>query len=321
MGKTALSFERLKKIDYSKYAPLIALVILFLFSALASEHFLQFRNITNILRQVSYTGTIALGMTFVIAAAGIDLSVGSMVAFVGVLTIYLVNYLGGGAMAVFISVLAALVAVSLCGAFNGLIVTKGKITSFIATLGTMSIYRSLTLYISEAGEVISSSDIYPEIGGGYFLNIPYPVIIFLSLALFFHILLNHTAFGRHVYAVGSNQQVAIYSAIKVRWITFLTFVITGFTVGVTAILLSSRLNSVSPGDAGYFYELDSIAAVVIGGTTLAGGRGSIWGTVIGAVILGIINNMLNMLGVSPYLQGTVKGFVILIAVLAQYKKN
>jgi ribose transport system permease protein len=147
------------------------------------------------------------------------------------------------------------------------------------------------------------------------------VLIFLGLALFFHILLNNTAFGRHVCAVGANQQVAIYSAIKVRWITFMTFVITGFTVGVTAVLLSSRLNSVSPGDAGIFYELDAIAAVVIGGTQLSGGKGTIWGTVIGAVILGIINNMLNMLGVSPYLQGTVKGFVILIAVLAQYKRD
>jgi ribose transport system permease protein len=319
MGTT--NFEHLKKINFSKYTPLIALVVLVVLSAVASEHFLKFRNITNILRQVSYTGTIALGMTFVIAAAGIDLSVGSMVAFVGVLTIYLMNYLGGGPMAVFTAVLVALVAGSLCGAFNGLIVTKGKITSFIATLGTMSIYRSLTLYISEAGEVISHNEIYPKIGGGYFLNIPYPVIIFLGLASFFHILLNNTAFGRHVCAVGSNQQVAIYSAIKVRWVTFLTFVITGFTVGVTAVLLSSRLNSISPGDAGIFYELDSIAAVVIGGTSLAGGRGSIWGTVIGAIILGIINNMLNMLGVSPYLQGTVKGFVILVAVLAQYKNN
>lgn len=321
MGTTTLNFKKLKQFDFSKYTPLIALVILFVLSALASEHFLKFRNITNILRQVSYTGTIALGMTFVIVAAGIDLSVGSMVAFVGVLTIYLVNSLGGGAMAVFVSVLAALIAGSLCGAFNGLIVTKGKITSFIATLGTMSIFRSLTLYISDAGEVISQNDLYPGIGGGYFLNIPYPVLIFLGLALFFHILLNNTAFGRHVCAVGANQQVAVYSAIKVRWVTFLTFVITGFTVGVTAVLLSSRLNSVSPGDAGIFYELDAIAAVVIGGTPLAGGKGSIWGTVIGAVILGIINNMLNMLGVSPYLQGTVKGFVILVAVLAQYKNN
>lgn len=315
------SFEDIKKIDYSKYAPLFALVILIILSALASEHFLKFRNITNILRQVSYTGTIALGMTFVIVAAGIDLSVGSMVALVGVLAIYLMNYLGTSVFAVVAAVFVAILVGSLCGAVNGLIVTRGKITSFIATLATMSIFRSLTLYVSEAGEVISHNDIYPEIGGGYFLNIPYPVLIFLGLAVFFHFLLNNTAFGRHVCAVGANRQVAIYSAIKVRWVTFMTFVISGFTVGVTAILLSSRLNSVSPGDAGIFYELDAIAAVVIGGTPLAGGKGTIWGTVIGAVILGIINNMLNMLGVSPYLQGTVKGLIILIAVLAQYKSN
>lgn len=321
METKKLSFEYLKRIDYSKYAPLFALIVLVLLSALASEHFLKFRNITNILRQVSYTGTIALGMTFVIVAAGIDLSVGSMVAFVGVLTIYLMNYLGGDGFAVCVAVFAALSAGSLCGALNGLIVTKGRITSFIATLATMSIFRSLTLYISEAGEVISDNDLYPEIGGGYFMNIPYPVIIFLGLAFLFHILLNNTAFGRHVCAVGANQQVAVYSAIKVKWITFMTFVITGFTVGVTAILLSSRLNSVSPGDAGIFYELDAIAAVVIGGTPLSGGKGTIWGTVIGAIILGIINNMLNMLGVSPYLQGTVKGLIILIAVFAQYKNN
>ena len=321
MGTKTVDFEKFKRVDYSRYAPLFALIVLVVLSAVASEHFLKFRNITNILRQVSYTGTIALGMTFVIVAGGIDLSVGSMVALIGVLAIYLMNYLGGGAVAVFVAVLAALLAGSMCGALNGLIVTKGKITSFVATLATMSIFRSLTLYVSEAGEVISQNDIYPEIGGGYFMSIPYPVLIFLGLAVFFHILLNNTAFGRHVCAVGANQQVAIYSAIKVRWVSFMTFVITGFTVGVTAILLSSRLNSVSPGDAGIFYELDAIAAVVIGGTPLAGGKGTIWGTVIGAVILGIINNMLNMLGVSPYLQGTVKGLIILVAVLAQYKKS
>ena len=321
MGTENNNLENFKRIDFSKYAPLFALIVLIVLSAVASEHFLKFRNITNILRQVSYTGTIALGMTFVIVAGGIDLSVGSMVALIGVLAIYLMNYLGGSAFAVCAAVLVALMAGSLCGLLNGLIVTKGKITPFVATLATMSIFRSLTLYISEAGEVISGNDLYPEIGGGYLLQIPFPVLIFLGLALFFHILLNNTAFGRHVCAIGANQQVAVYSAIKVKWVSFMTFVITGFTVGVTAILLSSRLNSISPGDAGIFYELDAIAAVVIGGTPLAGGKGTIWGTVIGAIILGIINNMLNMLGVSPYLQGTVKGLIILIAVLAQYKKN
>lgn len=315
------SLENIKKIDFSKYTPLIALLLLIIFSAVASEHFLKFRNITNILRQVSYTGTIALGMTFAIVAGGFDLSVGSMTALVGVITIYAMNSVGGGVEAVLFAVLLAILLGSFLGIVNGLIVTKGKITSFIATLGTMSIYRSLTLYVSEAGEVISQNDLYPEIGGGYLFNIPYPVLIFLGLAVAFNFLLNNTPFGRHVCAVGANRQVALFSAIKVQWVTFLTFVITGFTVGVTAILLSSRLNSVSPGDAGIFFELDAIAAVVIGGTPLSGGRGTIWGTVIGAVILGIINNMLNMLGVSPYLQGTVKGLVILIAVLLQYKKN
>jgi ribose transport system permease protein len=315
------SFSALRSVDFSRYAPFLALIVLIVLSAVASEHFLKFRNITNILRQVSYTGIIALGMTFVIVAGGIDLSVGSMVALVGVLTIFLMNSLGGSAFAVGVAVLAALLIGSMLGLVNGLIITRGKITSFVATLATMSIFRSLTLYISEAGEVISQNDIYPEIGGGYLLSIPYPVLIFLVLAFFFHVLLNNTAFGRHVCAVGANKQVAVYSAIKVRWISFMTFVITGFTVSVSSVLLSSRLNSISPGDAGIFYELDAIAAVVIGGTPLSGGKGTIWGTVIGAIILGIINNMLNMLGVSPYLQGTVKGVIILIAVLAQYKNN
>jgi ribose transport system permease protein len=321
MNLQAIKLSDWKKIDFSKYTPLIALVILIILSAIASEHFLKLRNITNILRQVSYTGTIALGMTFAIVAGGFDLSVGSLTALVGVVTIYLVNYIGPGVDAVVLGIMAALALGTAMGALNGFMVTKGRITSFVATLATMSIFRSLTLYISEAGEVISHNDLYPEIGGGYFYSIPYPVLIFLGLAVLFNFLLNNTPFGRHICAVGANKQVAVFSAIKVQWITFLSFVITGFTVGVTAILLSSRLNSVSPGDAGIFFELDAIAAVVIGGTPLSGGRGTIWGTVIGAVILGIINNMLNMLGVSPYLQGTVKGLVILIAVLLQYKRN
>ncbi len=311
----------LKRIEFSKYAPLIALIVLIVLSAIASEHFLKFRNLTNILRQVSYTGIIAVGMTFVIIAGGIDLSVGSMLALVGMAAIFAMNTLGPGPDAVMAAVGVALVLGAACGALNGVLVTKGKIASFIATLGTMSIFRSLTLYFSDAGEVISENELYTTIGSGYFLQIPYPVWIFLGIALMSHVVLNNTRFGRYVCAVGSNKTVAVYSAIKVRWITFWTFLIVGATVGVSSVLLSSRLNSISPGDAGIFYELDAIAAVVIGGTSLAGGRGTIVGTVIGATILGIINNMLNLLGVSPYLQGTVKGLVILVAVLVQYKKN
>jgi ribose transport system permease protein len=153
------------------------------------------------------------------------------------------------------------------------------------------------------------------------MGVPIPVLTFFGLAIVTHVLLFHTAYGRHVCAVGANPQVARYSGIRVERIVLSTFVIAGICVGLSAIMLTSRLNSVSPSDAGYFYELDAIAAVVIGGTALSGGRGTIWGTVIGALILGIINNMLNLTGVSPYLQGLVKGGVILLAVLLQYKRT
>ncbi|NQZ31784.1 MAG: ABC transporter permease [Oceanospirillaceae bacterium] len=311
--------SRLSRLPWASYAPLIALLVLLAFSAIASEHFLIPRNLTNVLRQVSYTGIIALGMTFVIIAGGIDLSVGSMVALVGVICVMLLNWFGDGWYAVIFAIGAAVLMGAALGALNGLIITRGKVASFIATLATMSILRSLTLYISDAGEVVSENSFFPEIGGGYWLGIPIPVWVFAILALICHVLLKHTAYGRHVCAVGSNATVASYSAIKVRWVYFTTFVIAGAMVGISAVLLSSRLNSVSPGDAGLFYELDAIAAVVIGGTALSGGKGTIWGTVIGVIILGIINNMLNLLGVSAYLQGTVKGLVILIAVLAQFK--
>jgi len=313
--------DSFKKIEYSKFAPLIALIVLFVISSIMSPYFLTTRNILNILRQVSYTGIIALGMTFVIITGGIDLSVGSMTAFVGGISILTLNALGGGYFAVLITILVAIGVGTLAGSLNGLLVTKGKIAPFIVTLATMSIFRSLTLYIGNAGEFRSMSRIYPQIGSGWFLGIPTPVWIFLIVTVFFHLLLNNTKFGRYISAVGYNERVAKYSAIKVNKIKFISYALTGFTVGITAILLSSRLNSVSSSNTGLNYELDAIAAVVIGGTPLSGGRGSIIGTFIGAFILGIINNMLNMTGVSPYLQGTVKGLVILGAVLLQYNKS
>ncbi len=310
-----------KKFDFTKYAPLFALVILVTISAVASPYFLQLRNLLNILRQVSYTGIIGLGMTFVIISGGIDLSVGSAVAFSGGFAVLALNRLGGEVSAIILAILVGVIVGTITGMFNGLIVTKGKIAPFIVTLGTMSIFRSLTLYMANAGEFRSESGRYPVIGSGSVAGIPIPVWIFFILAVLCHLLLNNTRFGRYVCAVGSNERVAIYSAIKVNLIKFVTYMITGFTVGVTSIMLSSRLNSISSTNAGVFYELDAIAAVVIGGTSMSGGSGAIHGTVIGAIILGIINNMLNMLGVSPYLQGTVKGLVIILAVLLQYKQK
>lgn len=314
-----ININRLKQFDFSHYAPLIALVILFIISAFASPYFLKTRNLLNILRQVSYTGIIGLGMTFVIISGGIDLSVGSMTSVVGGLAILALNASGATGWSIVLAIIVALLLGIAFGAFNGFVITRFSIAPFIVTLGTMSIFRSMALYFINAGEYRSQSDAYQQIGSGLFLGVPIPVWVFILLAVLLHAILNHTRFGRYTCAVGSNEQVARYSAIKVKWIKFLTFAVTGLTVGITAILLSSRLNSISSSNAGNAYELDAIAAVVIGGTSMSGGSGTVIGTVIGAIILGIINNMLNMMGVSPYLQGTVKGLVIIFAVLLQYK--
>jgi ribose transport system permease protein len=311
----------LKKIDYEKYGPLFALFILFVISAISSPYFLQIQNLLNILRQVSYTGIIGLGMTFVIIAGGIDLSVGSMTALIGGLAIMVLNYFGGGYSAIFLAIIFAMIFGLIAGSINGIIVTKGKVAPFIVTLGTMAIFRSLTLYIISAGEFRSESAIYPELGMGSFLGLPIPVWVFLGLALLFSVILHHTRYGRHICAVGSNERVATYSAIKVDQTRFISYLIIGVTVAITAVLLSARLNSISSSNGGANFELDAISAVIIGGTAMNGGSGSVAGTVGGAVILGIVNNMLNMLGVSPYLQGTVKGLVIICAVLIQRKKK
>lgn len=307
--------------DASLLAPLLALILLLVLSSVASEYFLNTRNLTNILRQVSYTGIIAIGVTFVIIGGGIDLSVGSMLALVGVLLLFVLNTISDPAWALVIGLSAALLAGAFLGLINGLLVTRGKIAAFIATLATMSIFRSVALYLTNAGEVTTRNPLFPELGGGYFLGLPIPAWTFLLVAVLGHVMLFHTRYGRHLCAVGANQEVARYSGIRVRSVILTSFIIAGVCVGLSAIMLSSRLASISPSDAGTLYELDAIAAVVIGGTALAGGRGSVWGTVIGALILGIINNMLNLMGVSPYLQGLVKGSVIIIAVLLQYKQR
>lgn len=315
-----------RRFEYEKFGPLIALAILFVISAFASPYFLQTQNLLNILRQVSYTGIIALGMTFVIISGGIDLSVGSMVALVGGIVILALNWLlgvfgaSGEPWAIFFALLIGLGFGAGLGALNGLMVTLGKIAPFIATLGTMAIFRSMALYIGSAGVFRSQSRLFPDLGMGRILGIPNPVIVFISLAVVFAIILNKTRYGRYLCAVGSNPKVAKYSAIKVNLTRFMSYVAVGITVGFSAVFLSARLNSMSSTNGGLNYELDAIAAVIIGGTPMTGGSGSIFGTVIGAITLGIINNMLNMLGVSPYLQGTVKGVVIIGAVLIQRKK-
>ncbi|MDA8426498.1 MAG: ABC transporter permease [Treponema sp.] len=294
-----------------------ALVVLFVLSSIASPYFLQLRNLLNILKQVSFSGIIGLGMAFVIIAGGIDLSVGSMTAFIGAIAILIVNWLGGGFWAIAAAWIGAMILGAVAGLFNGILVTKGRVAAFIVTLGTMAIFRSLTLYIGNAGQFISNSDAYGNMGMSSVLGVPTAVWVFFILAFLLSGLLNRTRYGRYVCAVGSNEKVAAYAAIDIDKIRMLTYVITGVMVGVSAVLLSSRMNSVNSSDTAANFEMDAIAAVVIGGTPMTGGRGTVWGVVIGAVIIGMINNMLNMLSVSAYLQGTVKGLVIIAAVFIQ----
>jgi len=279
----------------------------------------------NILRQVSYIGIIALGMTFVIIGGGIDLSVGSMAAFIGAIVVLFMNFLGtvieNEVIVIIIGMATGIMAGALFGAFNGFMITKGKIAPFIVTLGSMAIFRSLTLYIGKAGEIQSSNMIYGEFGTESFMLIPVPVWVMLILAAVLNLVLNNTRYGRYICAVGSNQNVAMFSAINVSFVRFFSYTLIGILVAVSSILLASRFNAVSTSNMGLGFELDAIAAVIVGGTALTGGRGSVWGTVCGAVMLGVINNMLNMVGVSPYLQGTVKGIMILGAVYIQRQKQ
>ncbi|HUW41678.1 MAG TPA: ABC transporter permease [Rectinemataceae bacterium] len=314
----------LKRFEYQKYASFIALVVLFVLSAFLSPFFIKPANLVNILSQVSYTGIISLGMAFVIITGGIDLSVGSLVAFDSLLGVMFMNFIMGSIhnelVAVVLGILAALTVGAATGLLNGITITRGRLAPFIVTLGTMAVFRSLALFIGNAGEIQSQSNIYGAFGLVNVLFLPIPVWIMLVLALVLDIVLNRTRYGRYLCAVGSNTRVAIFSAINVDRVKAIAYTITGVLVAISSVLLSSRFNAVSTSNTGMGYELDAIAAVIVGGTPMTGGRGTVWGTIIGAIILGIINNMLNMLGVSAYLQGTVKGLVIIGAVYIQRQR-
>jgi len=323
MGTSTVA-QVLKRFDYQKYSAFIALVVLFVVSAFLSPFFIRPGNLVNILSQVSYTGMIALGMALVIITGGIDLSVGSLVAFDSLIGVMVMNYVMGSIHNELVAILTGIVATLVLGAVtgfaNGITITRGRIAPFIVTLGTLAIFRSLALFIGNAGEIQSQSNIYGEFGLANVLWLPLPVWVMLVLAFVLDIVLNRTRYGRYLCAVGSNTRVAVFSAINVDRVKVIAYTITGVLVAISSILLSSRFNAVSTSNTGMGYELDAIAAVIVGGTPFTGGRGTIWGTIIGAIILGIINNMLNLLGVSAYLQGTVKGLVIIGAVYIQRQR-
>ncbi|MDC7245203.1 MAG: ribose ABC transporter permease [Sphaerochaetaceae bacterium] len=290
---------------------LIVFFIICIGLSFLSPYFFTLNNILNIFRQTSIYGVIAVGMTFVILTGGIDLSVGSILALSGMICAGLMKNNGVNAFAA--SLIAILVGGGL-GLVNGLLITLGKIAPFVVTLGMVTIARGLTLIYSKGYPVSGFSSSFREIGGGYFLGIPIPAIIFVITVVIAWYILNHTRLGRYTYAIGGNEETVTLSGINVKFYKTMVYVIVGIASGLSALILTSRLNS-AEAIAGQGYELDVIAAVVIGGTSLSGGRGTIIGTLIGALLIGVINNGMNLLGISPYFQQVVKGCLIIGAVI------
>ncbi|TRM10403.1 ribose ABC transporter permease [Lentibacillus cibarius] len=304
--------------NFSKLGPLIGLIVMVIFLSALSEDFFTFDNILNLLRQISVNALIAFGMTFVILTAGIDLSVGSLLALGSALTAGMLASGMDPLLGVFLGLLIGLG----LGAVNGLIVTKGKVAPFIATLATMTIYRGATLVYTDGMPITGLSDsfVFEMIGGGYVFGIPFPAILMLGVFLILYFILTKTVFGRQVYAVGGNEEASVLSGIKADRVKIWVYSLTGMLSVLAGIILTSRLNSAQP-TAGEMFELDAIAAVVIGGTSLMGGRGRIFGTLVGALIIGVIDNGLNLLNVSSFYQQIVKGGVILLAVLMDRKSK
>jgi len=319
MGERAVIPRLLKRI-WEKYNILLGLLVLFIFSSLVSEAFLTARNLLNVMRQVSINGIIAIGMTFVILTAGIDLSVGAMLAMVGCLCAGLIKFNGLGFILVF---LIGLGAGLLMGAANGVVITKGRIQPFIVTLATMTSIRGLAFLYSKGRPIVLGDSTPPPlqfIGEGYIGPIPVPAVLFLAVLALSSFILRRTVLGRYVYAIGGNEEAARLSGINVDFYKTIVYSLSGLFVALASLIAISRLG-VGNADLGLGYELNAIAAVVIGGTSLMGGIGTVEGTFIGAVILGILNNILNLLGVGSFFQQILKGIIIIIAVLLSKKRT
>ncbi|EZX22885.1 ribose ABC transporter permease [Mammaliicoccus sciuri] len=300
-----------------KIIPFIGLILLIVVISIMNSAFLDLSNLLNLLRQVSINGLIAFGMTFVILTGGIDLSVGSILALSSAFTAILITSGLDPIVALIVGVLGGF----LLGVFNGVLVTFGSMAPFIATLATMTIFRGLTLVVTDGNPITNLGDSYmfQLFGKGYFFGIPVPAVTMIIVFIILAIILQKTTFGRHTYAIGGNEVASKISGIKVNRVKILIYGISGLMSALAGAILTSRLNSAQP-TAGTSYELDAIAAVVLGGTSLTGGKGRIVGTLIGVLIIGVLNNGLNLLGVSSFYQQVVKGIVILIAVLIDRKK-
>ncbi|WP_432408962.1 ribose ABC transporter permease [Wukongibacter sp. M2B1] len=304
----------------SKYKYVIGLILFSIVISIMNPRFLSISNLLNVFRQTSINSIIAAGMTFVILTGGIDLSVGSTLAISGAIAASMVAV---GANTILV-VLVALAIGGAIGAFNGFVISKGKVQPFIATLAAMTLVRGYTLVYTQ-GKPISTgyeknAEIFAKIGEGYFLGIPVPIYLMIAVFAISFYVLKYTRLGRYVYALGGNEEATFLSGINTNKIKIYVYTISGIFSALAGIIITSRLSSAQP-QAGSGYELDAIAAVVLGGTSLAGGSGGVIGTIVGALIIGILNNALNLMNVSSYYQLLAKGLVILVAVLLDRKQN
>ena len=311
----------------SKFQSLIALVVLCIVIGILTDKFFTVNNFWNVLRQVSVNVCISVGMTLVVLTAGIDLSVGSVLAFCGAVTAGLFKngialeqanlFVGFTLMG---AILAGLLIGALMGMFNGWVITKFKVPPFVSTLAMLTIARGLTMLYSKGFPISGLGPKFAVLGTGWFAGIPLPVWISGIVVILALVLTKQTRIGRYIYAIGGNENAARLSGIKINKVKIIVYSLAGALAALGGIIVTSRLDSAQP-NAGISYELDAIAAVVIGGTSLSGGKGSILGTVLGAIIIGVLNNGLVLLNISPFWQQVVKGLVILLAVIIDKTNN
>ncbi|MCK8060736.1 MULTISPECIES: ribose ABC transporter permease [unclassified Fusibacter] len=303
-----------------RYQSVIALIIFSIIIAMLNDRFMTFSNIMNILRQTSINSIIAAGMTFVILTGGIDLSVGSTLAFSGAMVAWFI----ASGMNPLLAIVLALAIGTAIGVLNGIVISKGKLQPFIVTLATMTVFRGATLVFTDGKPIStgyeSNAEFLTQIGNGYLGVIPIPIVIMIFVFAIGYYILTQTSFGRYVYALGGNEDATKLSGINTNRLKIIVYGMSGLFAALAGVIITARLSSAQP-TAGQGYELDAIAAVVLGGTSLAGGLGTIMGTVTGALIIGILNNALNLMNVSSYYQLLAKGVVILIAVLIDRKEK
>ncbi|WP_407425670.1 ABC transporter permease [Arcticibacter sp.] len=312
---------RLYKPYFIKFQSLIALFVICLLISLLSDKFLTVSNGWNVMRQISVNVCISVGMTLIVLTAGIDLSVGSVLALCGAITAGLLsNGIGIMPLDLYIgfTLLGAILVGLLCGTFiggfNGWVITRFNVPPFVATLAMLTIARGLTLLYTEGHPISGLGESFAYIGTGWLLGVPVPVWISALVVVAAVIITNKTRLGRYIYAIGGNESASRLSGINIGRVKIIVYAIAGALAAIGGMMVTSRLDSAQP-NAGVSYELDSIAAVVIGGASLSGGKGTILGTVLGAIIIGVLNNGLVLLNVSPFWQQVVKGMVILLAVI------